>query len=499
MNRLTNHPQLMIKSLLISTTLLFLFGLYSCKKEVILPLSESAIAIIYKEDKPYLITQDQTLFDLSKYDEIEDNFDDYIKVKKDGLYGYIDKTGLEIIPPSYEDAMPMKEKKAVIRINNQYQIIDTTGKVLYTLPNNITSSSYFSNNHLVCELNNTFGYIVYNETDSTFKVQTPIKTTILNNVETQVFPYEYCGSYQENFGVVGSISLDPAQLKCYYTYLDLNGNQFFTNESQNPDIQTAWEYCGNFKEGYARVANTGTFHIYENIKDNFVSMDVETLLYQYISSTQDIYGNPVYLTDSDGTILKYPYAEDISDGTLLVANLGYFKSLDLYFRHYEYYNLTGDAFLKDAILYEPTGYPKVFMLTSLLSIKETMVFRRGGNTSSYKINYYYTKVTEEGNHYQFSDAIWDIPVTAQWFIDYKNKYYPNATNDVIVKNRFENPYEMDTLRKITTNDKSLITTKVRISETNNYGLVYLKETEDTTKGGFIVTYLIDPIYTKIIY
>jgi hypothetical protein len=53
-----------------------------------------------------------------------------IKVRRDGLDGYIDTSGKIIIEPQFDSALPFKGERAQVRINNKWGYIDKSGKLV---------------------------------------------------------------------------------------------------------------------------------------------------------------------------------------------------------------------------------------------------------------------------------------------------------------------------------------------------------------------------------
>ena len=67
------------------------------------------------------------------YDDIYCLSDGLAKVKRDGKYGFIDKTGKVVIPLNYDWAWSFSEGLASVSQNGKYGFIDNTGKVVIPL------------------------------------------------------------------------------------------------------------------------------------------------------------------------------------------------------------------------------------------------------------------------------------------------------------------------------------------------------------------------------
>ena len=155
------------KIMILSILLLFLITIGGCNKKQTEYLTDP-IAIVYKNNIPYIINSNDELFDLSKYDSIVPYFGDILIVKKNNHFGYIKNTGEEITEFIYDEAYPFSENKAVVAIENKFYIINENGNTLYTFDDNISSQSYFSNNYLVVHRDNYQGYLKYDENNNHF-------------------------------------------------------------------------------------------------------------------------------------------------------------------------------------------------------------------------------------------------------------------------------------------------------------------------------------------
>ena len=63
-----------------------------------------------------------------KYDDADLFSNGRARVKLNGLYGYIDKNGVEIIPPRYKSASDFKLNCAFVKTDDKYALIDICGK-----------------------------------------------------------------------------------------------------------------------------------------------------------------------------------------------------------------------------------------------------------------------------------------------------------------------------------------------------------------------------------
>ena len=89
-------------------------------------------------------------------------------VRLDKKYGFIDKTGKEVIPIKYDNAWGFSEGLANVRLNNKWGFIDKTGKEV--IPIKYNYADRFSEGLALVILDKKYGFI-----DKTGKEVTPIK------------------------------------------------------------------------------------------------------------------------------------------------------------------------------------------------------------------------------------------------------------------------------------------------------------------------------------
>lgn len=64
-----------------------------------------------------------------KYEYARDFKEGLAQVKLDGKWRLVDKTGREVIPCKYDEACNFSENVAVVKLNGKYEIIDANGNV----------------------------------------------------------------------------------------------------------------------------------------------------------------------------------------------------------------------------------------------------------------------------------------------------------------------------------------------------------------------------------
>ena len=117
------------KSFIFLFSLLIILTMSSCNKNKQTYIN-NAMAIVYKDNTPYLINEKKETFNLSEYDEIIEIFNEYIAVKKEGKYGFIDLTGKLVIDTIYDKVYPMYEEKAVVIKDESTYIINKDGNIM---------------------------------------------------------------------------------------------------------------------------------------------------------------------------------------------------------------------------------------------------------------------------------------------------------------------------------------------------------------------------------
>ncbi len=95
--------------------------------------------------------------DKKTYDEQGDFYEGLAWVKKDGKYGYIDKTGKEVIPCIYEGAGDFSEGLAAVKQDDKWGFIDKTGKEV--IPCNYDDAGNFYEGMSWVKKYDKFGYV----------------------------------------------------------------------------------------------------------------------------------------------------------------------------------------------------------------------------------------------------------------------------------------------------------------------------------------------------
>ena len=96
--------------------------------------------------------------------------------RADPKYGYIDKTGKEIVPPKYDYAMDFSEGFASVRLNGKWGVIDKTGKEI--IPLKYDYGWPFSEGVAAGSLNDKWGYIAVPGAQSPATPPAPVTKTV---------------------------------------------------------------------------------------------------------------------------------------------------------------------------------------------------------------------------------------------------------------------------------------------------------------------------------
>ena len=134
----------------------------------------------------------QPVHQTKKYDWKGEYYEGLAKVKLNDKYGFIDKTGKEVIPIKYDNAEFFSEGLALVKLNNKYGFIDKAGKEV--IPIKYDDAYSFSEGLAKVKLNNKYGFI-----DKTGK---------------EVIPIKYDDAY--SFSKISSLALVKLEGKWFY-------------------------------------------------------------------------------------------------------------------------------------------------------------------------------------------------------------------------------------------------------------------------------------------
>lgn len=457
----TKLSKIIKKISILSVFILICFTLIGCNKDKQTPIN-NAIALGYKDDIPYLINDKGETYSLERYDSVVKTFGEYITVELDNKFGYIDRTGKEIIEPQYDEAYLMRENKAVVKIDNSYHIINTSGDIIYTFENNIFSTNYFSENFLVIEqvieYNHYFGYLKYDPDTNSF--------SILNDQ----INYDYCSDFKNGNGIIGVKKDEDIK----YTYICQDGTLLFDNLYFD---EARYFYCDNACVGFEKeVLENGTMK--------------KRMTYKYIQQSGE------YLKRNKKE-LEFQHATDFSDDYAFVGNYYYSYSQQVYFKKYEIIDHVGNKAFVDPLYYagageESVGAPANFWPTPMLYFGYTNIFsvRMYGAYGAWSVK-------------QHKDGLFiSIPTVfsendKSWLKDLSEILGIKNGTTSLAENYCSNPYYMEALRYSAFYSLETPITCVRVFGSDCYGIIQVNY--DSDNDSLSLSYVIAPIYDELYY
>lgn len=230
-----------------------------------------------------------------QYSKISSSFHcDRAVVIKDGMVGFINPTGVEMIPASYEDSGNFSEGFAAVKENGKWGLIDTSGnpttEFLYNSIDEMSNGfcrvtiSEFDDNSIVepseyfkygiinkkgetvipaiyDHIGKLFGELVWAKKETTIKLShysydvIQLKWGCIDFSENVVIPFIYdgLGLYGSAHFNEGFISLEKAGR---YGFVDVTGNEI---------VPFIYDSAGNFANGLACVEKEGKFGFIDKI------------------------------------------------------------------------------------------------------------------------------------------------------------------------------------------------------------------------------------------
>ena len=189
-------------------------------------------------------------------------------VELNDKFGFIDKTGREVIPLIYDNAYSFSNGLAIVALNGKYGFIDETGREV--IPFKYDGAKAFSEGFARVLLNNKYGYI-----DTAGKVVIPFK-------------YDFAYNFFEGFARV--------VLNDKYGFIDKTGREL---------TPCKYNYANDFREGLATVKLNDKFGYIDK-----TGKEVIPLIYDYASefaaglASAELHGNWGYI-DKQGNWRSY--------------------------------------------------------------------------------------------------------------------------------------------------------------------------------------------------
>jgi len=151
------------------------------------------------------------------YDYVDNCVCGLSKVKKDGKIGYVNKEGVLVIKPQYDEGLTYHDGYTAVRLDSKWLFLDSTGKT-------ITAAIYddaigFSNGLAAVAKNNLYGFI--------------------NTSGETVIPFQFSNARSFAEGLAPA-----ANTKGYWGYIDKKGEWV---------VKPVYDFTDNFENGEARV------------------------------------------------------------------------------------------------------------------------------------------------------------------------------------------------------------------------------------------------------
>lgn len=462
--------------------LISLVGVSSCQEKN--KGIDNLIAIGYQKDDIYLINSDNNSLLLEGVDLIQEDISEYMYIRKNGLYGFINNKGEEIIKPIYEKAFPMNENKALVKLEGKTLIINNLGEVLYTLPVNVTSTSYFSCNRLVLEKNGKFAYLEYIPESNEF-------------ILPGEFIYDYALPFSEGFGVVGietdqtAVEGAPKESDVKYNFLGLDNILLFED--------FIYDYAESFTNGLAKV---GTFTKDVSVPSSGTGNQVRPPKYYDMMVYSYIYPNGNYLINkTTNEVLTCHYGSIPCDGIIVTAITKYYINNDIednLFKYYTFYTTEGAVAYESCFTYTSHENINIFWPTNLVKLGDNHIFAYGKQSVSWNL------ALAIETELDFKGIQFVIDQNASWISELANEYY---VKNSFIENTVKYPYHISDIKRpeFIENPLPLAVVQVSFNDNGKYGILKFNYNEqviidnpNNVVNAYSVSYLVPPIYDRIV-
>ena len=190
------------------------------------------------------------------YNDIYDFSEGFARVKLNNKWGFVDKTGNEVIPCKYDWADDFEEGLSKVRINDKWGYIDKTGREI--CPCKYSFITYFSEGLALVKLSGKYGFI-----DTSGKEVIPCKYEIASGFSEGLARVQL----NDKWGFVDKIGREV--IPCKYenalsfseglARVQLNGKWGFIDKTGNEVISLKYEWADDFLGGLARVRINGSW------------------------------------------------------------------------------------------------------------------------------------------------------------------------------------------------------------------------------------------------
>lgn len=260
-----------------------LYGFIDKKGKEIIPFEyeyatnfNEEISYTIIQGKKYLINKENKRIPLNNYSYVGSISEGLILVNKNGLIGYIDKNGNEVIKPQYKNAFNFKEGLAVVENNEGlYGYIDKTGKIVipleYYFIHKITNNLYYTIENCKLVFTCGKGYSLNKEHENYINK---------NNEELELKNYSQINKLCEglclvknNFDLYGYADETGKEvIPCKYILagnfhdglsyvMDIKGKFGFINKEDNEIIPCIYDKVEDFSEELAVVKKDNEIYV----------------------------------------------------------------------------------------------------------------------------------------------------------------------------------------------------------------------------------------------
>jgi len=208
--------------------------------------------------------------------EVQEIQEDYYAIRDNGRYGYINRAGLVVIKPQFEDAYNFSENLARVARYHKYGFIDKTGTTV--IEQVFNDAGDFSEGLAMVGIDNKYGFI-----DSSGKQAVPLQ-------------YESVSAFSE--GLAG---------------VYIQGRWGYINNKGEVVIQPKYDNAGFFKDGLAPVSEKGIYG-YINKKGQYEIKPGFDYAYSFADGLAQIgMDNKYGFIDTKGTVVIQPTFESTQD------------------------------------------------------------------------------------------------------------------------------------------------------------------------------------------
>lgn len=198
--------------------------------------------------------------------EIQGMKEAFYVIRDNGRYGYINKAGLMVIEPQFEDAYNFSENLARVGVQHKYGFINESGKILIEPVFN--DAGDFTEGLAMVGIDNMYGFI-----DRFGKQIVPLQYEMVS-----AFSDGLAGFYiQGKWGYInnkGKVVIEPkyenaGAFKNGLAPVSENGLYGYINKKGQYEIKPKFNYAYNFSEGLAEISVNGKYG-YIDRKGNLV-------------------------------------------------------------------------------------------------------------------------------------------------------------------------------------------------------------------------------------